>query len=193
MISEIKRKNFKDLTGIRFGRLLVLERDQDRLLTRKQFYWKVKCDCGTVKVVRGCSLKSHTRSCGCIQKEAARKNGKNTKKDHNITLSKDIFTNYKRRARVKNFSWELSLDEFRKFIKLDCFYCQKEPSNKICRPRSKDRCIVYNGIDRIDSKLGYTKNNIVACCAQCNTSKNDYTLDEFKDWIRRVYKNYVNI
>jgi hypothetical protein len=40
----------KDLTGKRFDRLLVLGLSHVR---DRKSYWKVQCDCGTVKVVRG--------------------------------------------------------------------------------------------------------------------------------------------
>lgn len=55
-----------DLTGQRFGRLTVLERD----LNRKGVYWICRCDCGNIKSILGQHLKSkHTQSCGCLQKE----------------------------------------------------------------------------------------------------------------------------
>lgn len=37
----------------------------------------------------------------------------------------------------------------------------------------------YSGIDRIDSKGGYTANNVRPCCRTCNTLKNDATEAEF--------------
>lgn len=52
-----------DLTGQKFGRLTVLERD----LNRKGVYWICRCDCGNVKSILGQHLKSkHTQSCGCL-------------------------------------------------------------------------------------------------------------------------------
>lgn len=44
-----------DLTGQRFGRLIVLERDYDYVkehnLKTKNIYWKCQCDCGTIKSI----------------------------------------------------------------------------------------------------------------------------------------------
>lgn len=63
--------NFKDLTGQRFGRLVVLERNH---LKKDATYWKCQCDCGNVVLVRSSKLISgHTQSCGCLQKENASK------------------------------------------------------------------------------------------------------------------------
>lgn len=58
----------KDLTGMRFGRLTVLELcgfDKRHLAL-----WKCKCDCGNEKVVLGTRMtKGETSSCGCYAKE----------------------------------------------------------------------------------------------------------------------------
>ena len=56
-----------DLTGQRFGRLVVIERAASK---GGHATWKCKCDCGKVLTVVGYSLKSgNTKSCGCLQKE----------------------------------------------------------------------------------------------------------------------------
>lgn len=37
------------------------------------------------------------------------------------------------------------------------------------------------GCDRIDNTLGHTKNNVVPCCIECNTARNNYfTYDEMR-------------
>lgn len=61
---------YKDLTGQRFGKLLVLERDLSK--TGGAAYWICQCDCGTIKSIRGGNLTTNTkptRSCGCLAKE----------------------------------------------------------------------------------------------------------------------------
>lgn len=56
-----------DLTGERFGRLVVIGVDDKR--TRKT-YWVCQCDCGETKTVRSDALLSGaTVSCGCKKKE----------------------------------------------------------------------------------------------------------------------------
>ena len=58
----------KDLTGQRFGRLVVIERagsDKDKRAT-----WKCQCDCGEVRVVYSCNLlHGIMKSCGCYKNE----------------------------------------------------------------------------------------------------------------------------
>lgn len=59
-----------DLTGQRFGRLLVLE----PLFGGKRTRWKCLCDCGQVTIVgSGAHLTSgNTRSCGCLHRECSK-------------------------------------------------------------------------------------------------------------------------
>ena len=57
-----------DLTGKRFGRLVVLERVENRVTENgsSTTMWRCRCDCGNIVDVHGGNLRSgHTRSCGC--------------------------------------------------------------------------------------------------------------------------------
>lgn len=56
-----------DLTGQRFGRLVVLARAENK---GSNVQWLCKCDCGRETTVFGCHLKAgNTLSCGCLHKE----------------------------------------------------------------------------------------------------------------------------
>lgn len=60
----------KDLTGQRFGRLIVLNLDEEKTKEKKMSYWVCQCDCGNIKTIYGSSLTTgKTKSCGCLQKE----------------------------------------------------------------------------------------------------------------------------
>ena len=61
---------FKDLTGKRFGKLVVIERnfEYQSIKNPKQTYWNCLCDCGSKTVVTGGKLVfGHTQSCGCVK------------------------------------------------------------------------------------------------------------------------------
>ena len=61
-----------DLTGQRFGRLVVI--DAFMIKSAKEAMWKCRCDCGNYIVSRASKLKAgKTKSCGCLKKENARK------------------------------------------------------------------------------------------------------------------------
>lgn len=67
---------FIDISGRRFGHLIVIRRVDDHILKggRKQAMWECVCDCGKTSIASGDHLRSgHTTSCGCRQMEAARK------------------------------------------------------------------------------------------------------------------------
>lgn len=55
----------QDLTGERFGKLLVLRRADSR---NGRTRWLCRCDCGNEKEVAAQALKSgKTKSCGCLR------------------------------------------------------------------------------------------------------------------------------
>lgn len=57
----------KDLTGIRFGRLIVLSISQHRQANGR-LKWKCKCDCGNITTASSANLKSASIiSCGCAR------------------------------------------------------------------------------------------------------------------------------
>lgn len=59
-----------DLTGQRFGRLVVLRRESQRN-SKRISPWVCRCDCGTEAVVASqCLRLGNTRSCGCLRREA---------------------------------------------------------------------------------------------------------------------------
>ena len=59
----------KDITGQRFGKLVVLEQLDKRY--NRQVVWKCQCDCGNITEVAGGNLRSgHIKSCGCSHRES---------------------------------------------------------------------------------------------------------------------------
>ena len=65
---ELKGKYVKNLCGMRFGRLTVLEEvGRDKY---GKALWKTVCDCGNVRIVSsGSLLRGHTTSCGCLKRD----------------------------------------------------------------------------------------------------------------------------
>lgn len=102
-MDELKRnKKFEDLTGKVFGRLTVLELDNERNLKelnrkingeikQNRTYYKCLCSCGNVKSISKANLMSgHTLSCGCYQNEQVSKIAmKYFKKYNNYDLTKE--------------------------------------------------------------------------------------------------------
>lgn len=59
---------FDDLSGMKFGKLTVIERDYETQKNRNssRVFYKCKCDCGCITSVSRWGLLSKTKSCGCI-------------------------------------------------------------------------------------------------------------------------------
>ena len=75
-----KNQQIIDLAGQRFGRLLVLELDNDN--RGKGTYWWCLCECGMRKSIPSKSLREgKTHSCGCLNKEQVTALGKSNMKD----------------------------------------------------------------------------------------------------------------
>lgn len=73
---------FCDLTGKRFGRLVVIEH-AGRNANKRQI-WKCLCDCGATHVADSAALtRANTRSCGCYLKERITKHGGTGKASYN--------------------------------------------------------------------------------------------------------------
>lgn len=165
-----------DLTDHRFGKLVIL--GQWKSFRNSDTAWLCDCDCGDQKIVRGRSLRhGDTKDCGCgkrlIRGEA------------NFRY---LFRSLQTGALARNIKWDLSESVVRTITKQDCVYCGLPPAQIYRRQRSYGPYI-YNGIDRIDSTVGYIPENVVACCKQCNYAKRSYTVDEFRIWIDRVHVN----
>ena len=66
----------KDLTGLRFGRLVVLGKNPERYVSPKgktESKWDCLCDCGNrVTITRSHLIKGISRSCGCYMRDKAR-------------------------------------------------------------------------------------------------------------------------
>jgi len=56
---------FIDITGNRYGKLLVIKREGHR---GKRILWRCRCDCGNLKLMMGNDLRSGAvKSCGCYR------------------------------------------------------------------------------------------------------------------------------
>lgn len=188
-------KRFKNLTGKRFGRLLVTAL-AGRIAPGKYIYTCL-CDCGNTKIVRGANLTNdHTHSCGCLQKDivVARSTGKRYGFIHGLSGYHAIIRRYKKGAQDRGLSWELTREDAVKLFQMPCYYCKAAPINAVPCDRSHKRLpTLYNGIDRVDNSIGYTSANVVPCCKHCNFAKRFMTVAEFKAWIIQVHANIANI
>lgn len=188
-LTYISPKVNKDyLIGKIFGRLIVISLSGKG--KRGQKIWLCKCECGNNKEVLTSRLVNRTTSsCGCYRRELGAKRFKDNYLGLGIAAQNALFSNYQREAKQRKLEWNLDKDTFLSLTKQNCYYCGCEPSQLIKRNNLDD--YTYNGIDRIDSSLGYIKNNVVSCCQQCNIMKFDYSMKEFLDRIKLIYNKHI--
>jgi len=116
-----------DLTGKRYGKLVVLERKES---VNKRTYWACKCDCGNIVSIRSDTLGRNANSCGCLKKEQDKKNlgryihGKSHDRLSNIWYhiktrcndeKSDTFQHYGGRGIAVCDTWEKDYLEFEKW------------------------------------------------------------------------------
>ena len=82
-------RKVNDLTGQRFGRLVVVSRNLEKEQEMKSkgirgTWWNCICDCGNHKIAsRRLLMSGNTTSCGCYQKEKQRESGIKKSKKYN--------------------------------------------------------------------------------------------------------------
>jgi len=101
------------------------------------------------------------------------KNNSNFKYAHSV---KGRYSKYKYSAKVRDIIFRLIIKDVASIIKKPCKYCGYQGE-------------YYNGIDRVDSELGYTKNNCVSCCAICNRMKLNYKVEDFIGYCEKITNN----
>ncbi len=82
--SSTPHKNSKDISGIRSGRLVAIDRAYNK---SHSWYWNCKCDCGGAAVIQTNKLISgYTKSCGCLFTEAITTHGKSRTKTYRLWM-----------------------------------------------------------------------------------------------------------
>ena len=188
---------FKDRTNDKYGRLTVISHaGKDH---RNKHLWLCLCDCGNEKIVVSDNLSSgKSNSCGCLKAEflARKGNQYGLYHDREVALLKVQYYHLKKRSKLKGFTEVISFDEFCLLSKSPCNYCGLEYSKEIedrlseskNKKRLSDHILKCNGIDRVNSSKGYTKDNSVPCCKYCNTAKSTMSDVEFMRWVKKVYE-----
>lgn len=142
-----------------------------------------KCICGKEVITRGRSILNQvSKSCGCKRVEYARRG---IRIPGSKPALKKTYSCYRTKAINQNLSFELSIEEFEYLTSLNCFYCNKEPTNIF---KTNTDNYTYNGLDRVNNSKGYIKTNIVTCCGDCNTRKGSIT----KEMIYKLYNWFEN-
>ena len=189
---------FLNRIGMRYGRLnVIFYKGKDN---RGLHLWECQCSCGNTKIVVGQNLSSgKSKSCGCLKDEflKAKGNQYGLYEDRQEAMLKVQYSHLKRRHTKNNMvGVVIDYEKFKKLSKSKCKYCGTEYSKEIedrlneskSQKRLSEEILKINGIDRLDSNIGYTNENSVTCCKTCNFAKNTLSESEFYLWIKKIYE-----
>lgn len=168
----------KNEIGHVYTNLTVIARaDRPRTVRTTEAYWLCRCICGRELVVCGSSLRrKSTKGCGCVS--FSRKEG---------TPQRNKLFYWKRDAKRRGYSIEISDERAIEIMSQPCFYCGV-PYSSITKINSSEWR--HNGIDRVNNKAGYTSPNSVPCCKNCNRAKDIMSQQEFLDLARNIAKRH---
>lgn len=190
-----KKRKLEIKIGDVFGDLIVIDDKSISIIEpsgRKRRSVLCKCKCGKELLVRvdglfSNSKKQSRKSCGCTKSFVNGINAQSRRKPESVY--RYVYEQYKSSAKSRNIDFNLSKKEYLEIIKQNCYYCGSEP--ELRQPsRGKGKYVgipvLYNGIDRIDSMMGYEKENCVPCCTKCNYMKSDMNITLFSEHILKI-------
>ena len=166
--------------------------------------WECRCDCGKSVTVSRTSIRvfearggSPTKtwncvpSCGCSLQEGILKPRPHYKfkkpRPEGNAGKNTLLKCYRNAARKRDFEWSLTSEDFDLLTASTCHYCGVGPCRlKKSEGRDRGQDYLYNGIDRLDNSLGYTRSNSLPCCSICNWAKHTMEYDTFISWLDRV-------
>jgi 5-methylcytosine-specific restriction endonuclease McrA len=176
--------------GLRFGMLTVISIADAKTYKKGDHYRKlarynVLCDCGNTTVVFGQDLRSgKTRSCN---QDLCRLHYV----DRYMPAFNAVVKGYKDSASKRGYIFDLTHNDVFRITKEACYYCGiVESQTRRIKSGKYMSEYSYNGIDRVNNSLGYTLNNVVACCGACNVAKNNMSQSDFINLCKRIAKRH---
>jgi len=138
-------------------------------------FWKCKCDCGKISYVPTGRLNSgHSKSCGCgIAESAIRRQWKGYGE-----ISKSFWTRIKKNASVRKLKFKITIEEIWNLFLKQNRKC-KLSGIKLCFPSRYKLMDGTASLDRINSELGYTSDNIQWIHKHINKMKMELDQDYF--------------
>lgn len=180
---EMINKQFGQLTVIKEAPSYVYINKRGKQSFRKKFL--CLCNCGHEFIAIGSKLRrgKTIRWAYCSYKLRPQSINRYTSEER---LYKLHVVGRCKKANIEN---QLTLEQFSLLINQSCTYCGANPrivNHLLSNKHAKRQPIKANGIDRKDSKMGYTIENCVSCCWDCNRMKGTLTVEEFYDKIFKI-------
>lgn len=190
----------KVLAGNKYGRITLLEFIG---MEKNLALYRAKCDCGKVmdnyNAYNLTSRAKPTTSCGCSRKRphfSRRKYTESTKAAYFLKFKRHL----NRQASLGKKCDDWTVEQWYEVCSKPCYYCGKTDVGNIARmsvhgkknfseQEMQEYDLLLNGIDRIDSSIGYTRENSRPCCYRCNVAKSDMKESDFYEMILAIVQH----
>ena len=164
----------------------------EELVTNNKYQpisYNVKCHCGNNFTVRRDTLRNNINKNKKIQCNKCIKNDISLSRRDIVKNNQliGIFNRYKYNAEKRNYTFNISFNEFKNIVEKECFYCGIQKSKYSTKTVNY---IEINGIDRLDNNLGYELHNCVPCCSMCNKMKQTFNKEDFLNQIFKIYNKH---
>lgn len=134
-----------------------------------------KCDCGTEREVKSNGGKLFSTCCGCYKPNKHKSLKPRSINPNKLDIYHNLRARYKRDAIKRGYEYSITKEEFKSLVTSDCYYCGIDYKNSNKSIYNDFWEVRYNGIDRVDNTKGYTTENCVSCCKNCNFEKKTVT------------------
>lgn len=172
----------EDISGQKFGRLTAIcWHHNEKYVTKNgrevyHNFWKFVCDCGKEKVIRKGRVKpfckTSIQSCGCLRNENKRKGYQE--------ITGTYWCGVKKSAENRKLNFLISMeDAWNKFVEQDGKCALSGVKLNFSKKQTAS-------IDRIDSSIGYLKENIQWVHKDLNIMKWNFDLVYFVDMCKLV-------
>ncbi len=138
-------------------------------------FWKACPDCGAQQsyarrdhATQMLRLNTSCNSCG-TRKRGARHTG------IHCGVSVSYFENKRKDAQARGYAFDITIDDIADLLEEQMYLCALTGV-----PISLDNFSPSGSIDRIDNKVGYTKDNIQITTKEINMLRGSFSLEEFK-------------
>lgn len=190
---ESTKYNFRDLTGLKFGQLLVIKRSKNYTKTRGAL-WECVCDCGSiVEIASNCLTSGNNITCGNKSKHY------NTQFDcknyrfgelpavHLNTIKQNAIKRNIKFDVTGEYLWDLFVKQNKKcaISNIDLAFTPHRNSHKF-------RYMTTASLDRINSSQGYIIDNVRWVHKDINKMINNYGDNKFIDYCIRSVNTYYN-
>lgn len=189
------KKNIKDLTGLRVGKLTVSSFAHTTLASAgaknddTSAFWRCICDCGTELIVSNRQLRAGLRVKNGVGGFNGRRQCDNCSPNQadKYSIVRQAISGVKYHAKRRNIDFKISKEYLLELFEKQQGLCaiSKLPMAidryKVEEVRKTGRIPHSPSIDRIDPKVGYVEGNVQFVLAQVNFGKSDFSQQEFID------------